>query len=717
MFRKGTTLHTHWLGMLHSYSQIVFARHAWLGVLLLAVSFAYPSVGTAGLLATVLANALAHLLLRSTEHIKEGLLGFGPALAGMFLGSRYAINTQMLLLVAMGALLCLVLTVGIHGFLQKYKLPFLTLPFALTCWIMSSFALSVQALQVNDFFLYPQSSAAHTLLHPLDAWLGSWFTQPHLSTFFKTLGGIFFNNSLAAGILVFVGTFCYSQMGALMMAMGFTGAFLMYYLFGLPVHELTTNLAGANYIYFALAMAGFYLVGNVWALLATLLMMPVLTGFVFFFNHVLGQAGLPPFTLAFVVTAISFIWFLQWKTQFNGLILVQYQSNHHETNLYAHLNGLQRSRTTNLLRFSLPFMGEWWVSQGHTGQQTHLGAWRFALDFVITDVENRTWFSSGTQPEDYYCYNKPVLAPADGLVVRVIDHIKDNPIGQVNIENNWGNSIVIQHAPGLFSQVSHLRQQSVRVAVGQQISRGTLLGLCGNSGRSAEPHLHFQLQASPEVGAPTLDYPLAYFLDSQQQLHAFSVPQQGQTVQNTPLNPLLQKAFTLLPGQKFKLQFRRKTHYCEVFTDAWNRTYLFNHTDQSSFFFYNDGTMFYANSFYGKPSSPLHHLFMALHKVYMGYIPGLTLLDHLPINYGSSAVLKLMQNIVAPLYIFNRGRFELDYKEASRNSINLQARIDNRLGRVRTGQRRYSIEIANGNLSRVVLHRGPQTEELLCEPC
>jgi murein DD-endopeptidase MepM/ murein hydrolase activator NlpD len=53
-----------------------------------------------------------------------------------------------------------------------------------------------------------------------------------------------------------------------------------------------------------------------------------------------------------------------------------------------------------------------------------------------------------------------------------------------------------------------MRRGSVRVRPGQRVRRGTVLGVCGNSGNSSEPHLHFHLQDSPEplsgIGLPVV---------------------------------------------------------------------------------------------------------------------------------------------------------------------------------------------------------------------
>ena len=130
----------------------------------------------------------------------------------------------------------------------------------------------------------------------------------------------------------------------------------------------------------------------------------------------------------------------------------------------------------------------------------------------VTDADGRTYAGAGLTLTDYYAYNKPILAPADGVVEEVVQHIEDNPIGEVNLRQNWGNTVVLRHAPGLYTQLSHLRPHSVPLKPGDAVRRGDIIGYCGSSGRSPEPHLHFQVQATPFVGSRTLAYPLAYFL-------------------------------------------------------------------------------------------------------------------------------------------------------------------------------------------------------------
>ena len=90
------------------------------------------------------------------------------------------------------------------------------------------------------------------------------------------------------------------------------------------------------------------------------------------------------------------------------------------------------------LSISLPFLGKWTVSQGHEGEHTHKDSYRHAWDFVITDLDGKQFSGKGDYAEDYYCFDKPVLAPADGTVEYIIDNIEDNIIGDTNVKDNWG---------------------------------------------------------------------------------------------------------------------------------------------------------------------------------------------------------------------------------------------------------------------------------------
>jgi murein DD-endopeptidase MepM/ murein hydrolase activator NlpD len=168
-------------------------------------------------------------------------------------------------------------------------------------------------------------------------------------------------------------------------------------------------------------------------------------------------------------------------------------------------------------RYTLPFEGEWYVFNGGVSEATShswdIVAQRYAYDFVITDAARQRHSGQGDNVTDYFCYGRPIRAVADGDVVAVRDGVRDAP----QVGHGWmdwlspdfrGNSVTIRHAEGEYSFSAHLIPGSLTVKVGERVTRGQIIGRCGHSGHSTEPHLHFQLQDHPNfwlaVGLPVM---------------------------------------------------------------------------------------------------------------------------------------------------------------------------------------------------------------------
>ena len=162
----------------------------------------------------------------------------------------------------------------------------------------------------------------------------------------------------------------------------------------------------------------------------------------------------------------------------------------------------------------LPFDGEWFVFWGgRTLAQNHHAAvrnQRYAYDLVKA-VAGRTHRTDGKAPEDYYCWNEKILAPAAATVLASIDGVPDQAIGTTNPAQYAGNHVILDLGHGEYAMLAHLRQGSVRVKPGDRVAPGDELGRCGNSGNTSEPHLHFQLQDAPQLGQG--DALPAYFRD------------------------------------------------------------------------------------------------------------------------------------------------------------------------------------------------------------
>jgi hypothetical protein len=317
-------------------------------------------------------------------------------------------------------------------------------------------------------------------------------------------------------------------------------------------------------------------------------------------------------------------------------------------------------------------MGSWFVSQGYGGTITHKGDWGQALDFVIHDDDHKTYRYPGTRAEDFYCFGKPVLACGDGVVEELIDHIDDNEIGDINAKDNWGNSIVIRHTGGLYSKVSHLKKNSAKVKYGDFVKQGDIIGLCGNSGRSPEPHLHFQLQATAYIGSKTLAYPFSYYisqLDDEKAFNSYQIPQEGMVVKSLSINSPLKRAFNFQPGAMVKVVSGSREEIIEVQTDDLNQTYLYSRSTRCVAYFINNGTSFYFTAFYGNHSSLLYFFYLAAYKVVFTDDADNSAADVYPLQLLWAKPIRWVHDFVAPFYQFIKLNYQSNNQTENEKTI------------------------------------------------
>lgn len=137
----------------------------------------------------------------------------------------------------------------------------------------------------------------------------------------------------------------------------------------------------------------------------------------------------------------------------------------------------------------------------------------YAIDLVYDEAfAPRPEFGRAvmSDPNEYPAFGQPVYSMIDGTVVRASDWRRDHRARS----NMWGvvymmaegvvreiggpgfvtgNHVVVRGDDGVYAVVAHLKQGSLTVSVGERINAGDLVGHCGNSGNSSEPHVHAQL--------------------------------------------------------------------------------------------------------------------------------------------------------------------------------------------------------------------------------
>ncbi len=661
-------------GTLNSYSIVFFSDKIIFALILLLVSFFDIFSGICGLTAVLTTNFAAEFLGFDKNKIQKGYYGFNSLLLGLGLGLHFEMSWIVLLLIMVASVMTLFALVTLERVLDKYYVPYLSLPLLISFWIISlaSREIPLLAISMRDIYFvnYVYGLGGDNLLDVYKWWTSLGFAES-LKTYFLSLGGIFFQQKLLSGIVIAIGLLYYSRIGFTLSLIGFYTAYFFYQLMGVNVTHLPFADIGLNFILTSIAIGGYFIIPSRSSYIWTIVIIPVTMLISYAVHQFLAPWGLVVYSLPFNITVIVFLIVIKSRVYKTGnLTEADILTSSPEINLYNFVNNNHRYRDKVYFSIRLPFYGEWSVSQAHKGEITHKDKWQYAWDFVIRDSDHHTYSREGVALEDYHCYNKAVLAPADGVVEEIIDGVSDNPIGDINLESNWGNTIIIKHSDGFYSQLSHLKPYSFKAVKGDWVKAGQIIAACGNSGRSPEPHLHFQLQAVPVVGAETVDYPLGYYLKRETKslsFKSYSKPLLHEILSNLEVNSLMKNAFHFVPGQKIKFEIdingKRTVADWEVITDIYNVSYIYCKQSNSYAYYANDDRVFYFYNFTGSKKSLLYYFFLATYKAPLGFYKDLNIEDTIAINHVYTKLGLLVQDFIAPFYIFLKADFNLIYKE------------------------------------------------------
>lgn len=692
----------------------------------MAASFLNFYAGLSGFVAALIATVTASVAGFDRTQLRSGVYSFNALITGIGLGTFFDPGSVFFVLLVLTSLLTLIISVAMGGWLFRHGLPFLSLPFVFTFWVIllpSSELSNLGLTQRNIFWINELYSIGGNSLLTLYQQIESIKPGVMVEIYLRSLSSVFFQDTIIAGIIIALGLLIASRIFFLLSIIGFLSAYLFAIFAGSEASSITYYNIGANFIMVAIAIGGFFVIPSRASYLWTLVLVPLTSLVLLFFTKLLTYIQLPVFSMPYSIITILFIHFLQQRGSASKLHLTPIQQYSPEKNLYSFRTNQQRLTRFQYIALQLPFWGEWSVTQGYNGQYTHKDAWGNALDFMILDEEGRSYQNDGLFCNQYHCYGKAITSPADGVITDCQDGIDDNEIGQVNTLQNWGNSIVIQHAPQVYTQLSHLRKNSIKVKKGEFVRAGDVIAQCGNSGRSPYPHLHFQVQAQPFIGARTIEYPLAYFTEklpgSQEAvLQQFSTPTEGSSISNLQPGNLLYHAFNILPDTNLCFSFsdgsgKVKTEHWDSYTDAYNYKYLYCRETGSIAYYTCDKLMFYFTAFYGSKKSMLYNFFLAASKILLSnqYKPvSDTIPLHLvPVNH----FLKSINDLVAPFYNLLRVEFRQSTKSngltTEPQQLELSSELTVSLFRKKLFQQSHRIQIDTNGLSSFTIYSGKST--------
>ncbi|MBX2991682.1 MAG: urea transporter [Bacteroidetes bacterium] len=611
--------------ILYSYAQIFFSNRKWFGGVVLAATFVVPELGLVALLGVVLSNLTAAVLKFDEGKIRSGFYGFNGILFGAAAVFYFKLTPFFLVLIGIFIIITfLVSAVLEHHLAAVFNLPGLSLPFVLTLYVFIIFLTNLRGIESKPFeFTEPEFLA---------------MLPPVVKTYFRSLGLIVFQSDMLSGVVFAVALLFLSRVMFTLSIVGFVSSLFFVDFVMQEADEWFLIFAGFNSILTAFALGGNLILPSKKSFLLSVissLVVVILTGF---FLKLLSGYQLPLLVLPFNFVVLSVIYSLKFRREQSDLVLLYFQPGTPEENYYYHHNRVSRFERFKAVVPELPFFGEWRVSQGQNGSITHKDKWRHAWDFVVTDEEGKEYANNGAALSDYYCNRLPVVAPLEGTVVRIVDGVPNNEVGAVNLKSNWGNTVIIDHGNNLFSAISHLEPHATNLVVGQRVKKGDTVGMCGNSGRSPTPHLHFQFQMTDKLGDKTFEHPIGHYLEKTENgcvLHTFDHPKENMLVRNIELHKIIRRTFEFTLGDKLSF-------VCSFDDEAFNEEWEVKVDILNSLFIESSagatasvamvGKIFYLTGFVGNKRSALYHFFLMAVQVPLCYEPNLVWTDRYPVS-------------------------------------------------------------------------------------
>ena len=473
---------------LKAYGGILFVGETATGAICLLATAFNPRAGLSGLGAVLLATLMLRLL-NLTPAIGQ-LVRSNALLVGLALGTLITDLSRLPLWLLAGVFL----TTAVSAVLADW------------CWRLDHFSplslpfvLSATALTTLV--------ASPTLPEHLPAPLATMNLPEPLTAFGQALGAAYFAPQAVVGLLLFLAILARSRYLALLAVVGFAAGEAGLAAFHLTLSPDIAHWVGFNWILSAMAVGGIYTVPSLRSFLlaiVTAMLAGLLTAVT---QPWLATLGLPAMACPFLLTCSLILIALRKRSRQQDPILTlerpDLPENNRERLRLARFRGEAYDRP--LLR--PPFAGSWTVYQGFNGKHTHQPPWQYAVDFIQTR-RGMSFTGTGEDLGDYLCFSQPVLSPAWGEVVAVENRCTDNPPGTLNTRQNWGNYVLLRAHAGCYVLLAHLQQDSIGVIPGQTVTPGQALGRCGNSGRSAQPHLHLHVQSGPQLGDATRPFAL-----------------------------------------------------------------------------------------------------------------------------------------------------------------------------------------------------------------
>ena len=605
--------------LLGSYAGIMFGTGIWIGGGLLLLTLINPNVGISGFITVLSAYLFSRLLGKSEDFLHLHYYIYNPLLVGLSLGTVFKIGpTSLFFLINMGILTFIITSSMAFFFANSLRLPILSMPFVICSFIAHLAAYRYSGLFVRHLYIAP--------VFPYQDGL-----PEVVAGFFTAMGAIYCLPNVVTGIGIFVILFMFSRILAFLAMVGYLTGILSTTVLTDSFSQAVASPNSFNYILIATAVGGVFLIPSIrsyiMAIIAVAVSVPVVEACQIFWE----RFGIPIFALPFNLITLTTIYAFGVS---GAKIMAGYYWGSPEATLDNHITSTSRF-PEHIRPISAPFAGTWTVWQSFEGEWTHRGPWKYGLDFIVTDDDGNSFAGNGEFLESYYAFRKPILSPVTGIMISVVDNVPDNSPGEVDEASNWGNYVVIYDSRGFYVLIAHFVRASIGPKVGDKVQAGQVLGLCGNSGYSPQPHIHLQAQLEPNVGAPTIPFSISSWINPEKKWCFNGILPKGQKITGVTMHRPLAESLELLIGTELSFEYTlngKKQDDVNLWVAmADDATRYLADGNGALYFGYLDN-MFCAWRLVAPHNSPLQYIFAAAPRIPFSLESGLWWSDLLPLG-------------------------------------------------------------------------------------
>ncbi|RLE06493.1 MAG: peptidase M23, partial [Bacteroidetes bacterium] len=300
----------------NSYGQVFFSDQRLFAGILLVVTFFDLYAGVFGLLSVIITNLVGFLLGFDKKTISKGVFGFNSLLVGLGLGVYFEPSLYLVLVILMGAILTLLIAVSLQGVIGKYALPYLSIPFLLSIWVMTLATKEFTALGISERGIYTFNDLYTIGGDPLVRiyeWWNDLQLPKSLRVYFISLGAILFQYNLLSGIILSIGLLLFSRISFSLSLIGFYTAYLFYEIIGADISELSYSYIGFNYILTSIAIGGFFIIPSKRSYLWVVLLIPIVAMITISLSRVFAIFSLPFYSLPFNLVVLLFLYALKFR--------------------------------------------------------------------------------------------------------------------------------------------------------------------------------------------------------------------------------------------------------------------------------------------------------------------------------------------------------------------------------------------------------------------